>query len=346
MGISWNEISEKSNGGTELIARRLEASMQKLIPATFDKFQIIPSRVRDLAKDKYRVLWVHDLPDDPESKHLANNGWTKFHRIVFVSYWQRQAYMMRYGIPYFKTAVIRNAVPYKFTGQYFGDTIAEKFRIANTEKLSLIYTSTPQRGLDVLVKSFKKLYEEYPDKLHLNVYSSFQIYGWDDRTQDKLLFDEIKAHPGMTYHGVIPNDDLRDVLSHTHIFAYPSTWPETSCMALMEAMQAGCICVHSDLAALPETSAKMTCMYPYTEGFNDHVVAFYTALKNVIERFTDKTYDGTAPELEAIATHAIVHYGWTRAEKEWMDLLETIAATETPEMPASSIQTGQFVYKT
>jgi glycosyltransferase involved in cell wall biosynthesis len=343
MGIAWNEISEKSNGGTELIARRLEQSMQRLIPETFDKFQIIPSRVRDLAKDKYRVLWVHDLPDDPESKHLANSGWNKFHRIVFVSYWQRQAYMMRYGIPYFKTAVIRNAVPYKFTGQYFGDTIAEKYMASNTNTISLAYTSTPQRGLDVLVKAFKKLYEEYPNRLHLNVYSSFQIYGWDDRTQDKLIFDEIKAHPGMTYHGVIPNDELRNALSYTHIFSYPSTWPETSCMALMEAMQAGCICVHSDLAALPETSAKMTCMYPYTEGFNEHVDAFYMALKNVVSNFADISVD----DIVKTASHAITHYEWARAEKEWIQLLNNVIDTETIEAPARFPQNpGQFVYKT
>ena len=337
MAIAWNEISEKSNGGTELIARRLERSMQNAIPEIFEKFQIIPSRVRKLDPDKYRILWVHDLPDDPESKHLANNGWTKFHRIVFVSYWQRQSYIMRYGIPYYKTAVIRNAVDLV---EWFD--VYNKFK--SPDKIKLIYTSTPQRGLDVLVSVFKKLCEEFPDRLHLDVYSSFKIYGWDDPKDAKVLFDEINAHPNMTHHGVIPNNDLRAKLTESHIFAYPSTWPETSCMALMEAMMAGCVCVHSDLAVLPETSVGLTTMYPYTEGSVEHSEIFKTYLRTRINEINKNTLF-TTHICEAM-DYAMTHYSWTRAQKEWRALLTQIAENETPQQPAGSAVKGQFIYKT
>ena len=45
---------------------------------------------------------------------------------------------------------------------------------------------------------------------------------------------------------------------------YPNTFKETSCLCLIEAMSAGCVCVHSSLGALPDTSNGLTCMYEYT----------------------------------------------------------------------------------
>ena len=87
MGIEVNEISQKSNGGTELMLRGLQ---MRLDPALVEAFQIIPSRVRELDEKKIRVLWLHDLPGDPESEHLKNGGHERFHLLVFVSNWQMQ----------------------------------------------------------------------------------------------------------------------------------------------------------------------------------------------------------------------------------------------------------------
>ena len=80
MPIAWNEINEKSNGGTEMMARQLDNSFTE---AELAHLQIIPSRVRELDDDKIRLFWCHDLPNDPEMafrgdqslrRHLDGSG--------------------------------------------------------------------------------------------------------------------------------------------------------------------------------------------------------------------------------------------------------------------------------
>ena len=60
----------KSQGGTERMFERLK---KELDPKLLDNFQIICSRVRDL-EDKKRILWLHDLWNDPENQHLKEDS--------------------------------------------------------------------------------------------------------------------------------------------------------------------------------------------------------------------------------------------------------------------------------
>ena len=69
---------------------------------------------------------------------------------------------------------------------------ADVFDMKDKEKIRLVYTSTPQRGLEILVPVFEKLAEVHPD-IHLDVFSSFKIYGWDDADkQFEPLYNRIR----------------------------------------------------------------------------------------------------------------------------------------------------------
>lgn len=269
--INHSDISKNSKGGTEMMVQRLLDSMPN--KAIFDPFQIIVSRfTTNPNPDKIRLYWAHDLAGDPMSKPLENGGWKQFHKLIFVSYWQRNEFMRHYGIPHSQTAVLRNSI-----------NPIEPKRSQQNDKIRLIYHTTPHRGLDVLYAAFNHLAKENP-RLHLDVFSSFEIYGWKDRdNQYKQVFDLLDVHPQITNHGTVPNDVVREYLAKADIFAYPSTWPETSCISLIEAMSAGCLCVHPDFAALPETSANWTLMYPTQDVAQAHVNEFASALGAAIK---------------------------------------------------------------
>lgn len=280
-GFEENEISEKAFGGTEIAKRKLA----EILPdELLEHFQIICSRPRELDESKIRLFWCHDLPEDPESAKFRDVNWrAKFHKFIFISNWQYQRYQLVHGLPYDQSSLILESgiVPAP-------ETCFDK----PDDKIRLVYTSTPQRGLDILVHVFKQLAEHHPD-IHLDVFSSFKIYGWEDADkQFEPLYDEIRNHPQMTYHGFVPNEQLKDHLNKSHIFAYPSVWTETSCRAMLEAMSAGLVCVHPNLGALPETSGGLNVMFQGDlSNINNHASAFAGNLNAAIDFVRAKNHE-------------------------------------------------------
>lgn len=287
------------------MAERIERALP---PDLLSNYQIIHSRVRELDDTKKKVYVLHDLPGDPEVSHLRNCGWQKFDKLVFVSHWQQQMYNVYLGVPYSAGIVLQNAV-YPFTR-----------KAKPTDKVRLMYFSTPHRGLSLLYPVYDKLYREFGDQIELNVFSSFDLYGWEARDKEfEPLFEKLKAHPGINYSKSVPNVVIREELHRSHILAYPSIWQETSCLVLIESMCAGLTCVHSSLAALPETAMGCTYMYQYTQNNSMHEAVFEMRLRNAIVDTLDG-YEVADERLEFINET----YGWHNRMYEWEDLLTSL----------------------
>ena len=267
--VKESELSANSKGGTEMMRARL---LDRVEPELLKDVAIHFSRPREIPNDVKNVLYCHDLAEDPENSILLDKGWDKFAKIVFVSAWQRDQYILHYKIPYSKCMVIPNAVEKRYEAE-------EK----NTETIRFIYHTTPHRGLELVYPVIDALSKEYPN-IHLDVYSSFAIYGWVQRDEPyNDLFKKIHEHPNMTYHGSVPNKQVLDALDKANIFLYPSIWKETSCIALIEAIKSGCVCIHPNFGALPETAANATIMYDYDEDASRHANLAFAITKSVLE---------------------------------------------------------------
>jgi UDP-glucose:(glucosyl)LPS alpha-1,2-glucosyltransferase len=306
MPFAEDELSKNAHGGTELMKAGLA---QRIDPALLEKFYITASRYRGSQPGLLDLYWLHDLPEDPESHHIANGGWNKFEKMVFVSNWQMQQYQMAYGFPWYKAVVIQNAI----------EPIPAKPK--SKDKIKLIYHTTPHRGLEILVPVFAKLAEKYKH-IELDVYSSFSAYGWSERDKPyEELFQFCKDHPQINYHGFQSNDVIREALQEAHIYAYPCIWKETSCISLMEAMSAGCLCIHPNYSALYETAANWTWMYQWTEDRREHAQQLYSHLTSAIEMYWD---EGVQTRLSGQKTYADVFYGWEYRRHQWNNLLESV----------------------
>lgn len=317
--IQLNELNANSRGGTELMMDRLYDG--RVPRELLEKVQIIPSRVRTLDPDRKHVFWAHDLPNDPEAQRFSDPLFRrKFDKLVFVSNWQLQAYSNVRGIKYSESTVIRNAIePIPLVT---GKTLVDR-------PIKLIYHTTPHRGLDILVPVFIKLAEEFSD-IELDVYSSFGVYGWKERDEAHAqIIKQCVDHPKINYHGAVSNDAIRNALATADIFAYPSIWMETSCLSLMEAMSAGLLCIHPNLAALPETSLGLTWMYDWNENINSHAHTFYAILHHAISTYRE-SFDGIQVDLQRQKFMADLQYSWPTRSNQWTALLASITRDSAP----------------
>lgn len=329
MAFEENEISKNSQGGTEMMKRGLA---QRLPEGAADDFQVICSRVRDLQEDKIRVYWLHDLPEDPEISHLQHeSSRDKFHKFVFCGQWQYYRYQHMIGMPYDdKSTIIETAIdPIKWI---------EKPK----DVIRLVYSSTPQRGLALLVPVFEKLAEKY-DNIVLDVFSSYKIYGWEDADkQFEPLYERCRNHPRINYHGFATNDEVRDTLQKAHIHAYPSIWTECNSRSVIEAMSAGMLCVHPNFGGLIDTSGGMNFMYQGHSDHNKHANIFYHALDNAIQVVNSEqvqTY------LQLVKTYADARYNWKKITQQWMDLFELLKH-QYPTADSRKIPKEMFTYRT
>jgi UDP-glucose:(glucosyl)LPS alpha-1,2-glucosyltransferase len=314
LGLEKDGTYTKSKGGTELMN---EALHERVDNELLNKFHIIKSRVResdDLNDDsKKNILWLHDTWNDPEAKHLEDeDNRKKFSKLVFVSNYQLSTYNMGLGVPYSESIVLKNAI----------DPIALSKNDKPSDQIRLIYHTTPHRGLNIVYAAVSKLAEMFGDKIHLDVYSSFEAYGWKERDKPfEGLFEDIRNHPNMTYHGFKSNAVVRRALIESHIFAYPSIWPETSCIAAIEAMSAGLEVICPNYAALPETTGGFARMYQWTENMDDHANIFVNQLYGAINQLIDKD-DNLYRKLVIQKNWIDNFYNWDLRSAEWTYMLE------------------------
>eukprot|EP00940_MAST-03C_sp_MAST-3C-sp2_P001906 g1906.t1 len=151
---------------------------------------------------------------------------------------------------------------------------------------------------------FSRLYDLYTSEgknapnITLDVFSSFGIYGWRNRDVPfEPLFEMCRSHPACTYHGYQPNAVVRRALGRSDIFAYPSIWKETSCIAAIEALCAGLDVVTSSLAALPETLGVVgeeasQYIYTFDSDKSTHARVFMQTLDRAIRTFEVREDEG------------------------------------------------------
>jgi len=266
------------------------------------------------------VLWTPHAHDQPGMRELSRlnerKSWTGF---AFVSDWQRECYEKFFWTPREKGRVLRNAVSPAFAD---GNETAPWF--ATGDPPTLFYTSTPFRGLDVLLRAFPAIRAAVAGT-RLRVFSSMSVYKVPAE-EDKYrgLYDQCRAMEGVEYVGSLGQSRLAKELAGAAALAYPSTFAETSCIAALEAMAVGAAVFVSRLGALPETTGGLASMVDWQPDEARLAARFADMAIEALRDMQQNPASAAARRNERIK-FIRDNYLWPARAKEWVAWLSQLA---------------------
>jgi len=307
-------------GGTEILKEQLIAQLE---PGSIDGINLIGSICHPslVEKDKTNILWQHLSYDQPNVQYMKDRKFVdSIDYFIYVSSWQYNKFREHFNIPEYKSFVIKNATqPFEIIPKP-----NLTLPVIPQNKIKLLYTSTPWRGLTILIRAIDIL-NKTRDDFEIDIYSSTKIYGSQFEENEKgkfdALFDKCKNTKNVNYLGYADNSTIRKALTTSHIYAYPSIFEETSCLAVIEAMSAGCHVVTTNYGALPETCGEFATMIEFDSSGQNLIERYADTLNSVIDNYKNNLYK---EDLEMQIQYYNKYYSWNTRIQEWINFLNYV----------------------
>jgi glycosyltransferase involved in cell wall biosynthesis len=260
------------------------------------------------------IFWSGDASDQPALKHFEHSALQQNIDLIFcVSKWHRQSFINTFKLPEEKVVATRNG----FSPELVPET-------SDRDWTRCAYSSTPFRGLDVLLRMFPLMRQRTPT-LRLDVFSSMKVYGWNSESDQEEFGAIYKAamQAGVTWHGSIAQPQLMQHLSRTGLLLYPNTFAETSCIAAIEAQACGAVVITTARAALAETveHGKTGICLNGEPASPDYQREFINTVRRLLEN------PSRLQELSCAARErAFRLYQWPAVASEWTNIFERMPA--------------------
>jgi glycosyltransferase involved in cell wall biosynthesis len=205
-------------------------------------------------------LWMHDVNVAEHMFGAWGPRWEQTTKVIALTDWHKNHLHRLYGIPLEQQVVIPNGIdPDRFMHPWV------KSSMSGVDSGPLFaYSSSPDRGLDVVLRMWSNIRNEFPNaELHV-------FYGWEaiDKImamQSNPFLREFKAaterqvellggeEGGIYWWGRIPQAALAQKLALMDYWLYPTYFLETFCITALEMQMAGVIPITSNVGALQET---------------------------------------------------------------------------------------------
>jgi len=196
-------------------------------------------------------IWAHDILLLPYGCNLNENNilkkWNNYiDGCVCLTEWHKAIFLDKYPELNNKITLINNGLDLESFPT--NNNILKNNKIKN----KFIYTSRPDRGLNILLKLWPQIIEKIPDAtLTISTYGTFP-----SNPEELLMKTVIDATPSIHYLGKLNVEHLYNEMSTSEFWLYPTHWPETSCITALEMLMSEVICLYYPVAGLPFTMDK------------------------------------------------------------------------------------------
>jgi len=196
---------------------------------------------------KVKLFWTHDLPQVPTLNINA-------HKAVCLSKFHAGAWQL----PSESVEIIGDGIELT----HYRSILKMEERNQN----KVLWISNPDRGLALAAKIFQQVRQRWPD-LELHVYGRASVYGWPP--EQELPFLPRRDHMQNVFlHDPLNKMGLARELGTAWAVFYPTFWPETYCIATLEAQAAGTPVIASPYGALNETVRGGILTYDFLNAFS------------------------------------------------------------------------------
>ena len=307
MPIAYQVFKENVGvyGGTEYMARNFRDRVLPFVPKLQNYLCLIlpgdgPEVDLSTLKNTKIIVWFHNtvnqfhpaVRETFSKKDVVDN----IEYIIAVSEYHKSVLLTEIKIDSEKIIVIPNAID---------PVMPVPHKLEDIGKPRLIHASSSDRGMEILLRSLKHIDVDF----ELNIFNNFNPD--TSSANPRLLSDE-----RVNFYGKTPKKTVMKYFANSHIHAYPSTFPETSCLTQMEALSAGCFSVHTDLGALPETSLGYGTMIPIKELTPER---YAQELTKAINEIKTKGFDYNKQSKEISEA-----YSWDVAKQNWINFAERL----------------------
>lgn len=255
--------------------------------------RFIPPSIMDFIKTKKVFYLAHDAYDQNNVKWMMNaNAEQYLNKIICVSDWQKQTFINYFNLDPKKLTVLGNPIDYSLYNGY-----------AERDLNKLVFASIPYKGLDIIGDLFEEIkIKSKNDKLHLDIYSSFKLYGNEkDDEQYIPIFQKLSNTKDINLYKPISMKDLAYVFKTSNLNIAPSIYHETFGRIFVEAAAAGCLTVCMNNGSNKEILQDNGFVLDFVNVFNE----------NAFEYFVDKVCDLLNKDLYSMRVKA------EREMKKW-----------------------------
>lgn len=267
---------------------------------------------------RYKILWAHHAYDQPLFLNFDHNI---VDHIVSPSQWNKDHFIKYLNVPEHKITVIPNGV-------------ANMFEYSNKKTKTMIFTSIPYKGLEVLSKVIPLIIKKHPD-VKFKIFSSMSLYGpLDDPYVE--IYEHLKTIPNVEYSSAIDREDLVQHYQESSFFIHPNIWEETFCVSMIEAMRCGAYPIVTNIGALSEVAGEKNATVVPIEGTNTS--KGYQVTENFIVNFANaccvaldyyekesKYYHEVS---KIISDYVFDKYDWKKIANQWQDLILKMQGNE------------------